>query len=176
MVALLEDLDRRGITYCVASNGTRERIEASLRAAGLLPRFADRLFSAEQVAHPKPAGDLFLHAARTLGAVPSECLVIEDTPPGIAAARAARMVAWATASTCPADELLGADWISPSVGALGAALRDKLGSSQLVTSPEQETGRASKRHEFPTGLRPRQPDDRYRARIRGTSKALKGST
>jgi hypothetical protein len=98
--------------------------------------------------------------------------VIEDTPPGIAAARAAGMVVWATASTYPADDLLGADWISPSVGALGAALGDELRSSRLVPSPEQESAMASKPDELPTGLQSRQPDDRYRTRIRGTSKGL----
>ncbi len=126
--ALLDVLDERGIAYCVASNGTRQRLEMSLRAAGLLARFAGRLFSVEQVARPKPAPDLFLAAAGTLGIAPAECLVVEDTPTGIAAANAAGMFAWAPASTYPADELPGAGRISPTMADLGRELRAELDS------------------------------------------------
>jgi beta-phosphoglucomutase-like phosphatase (HAD superfamily) len=57
----------------------------------LAPLFGKDVFSAAQVQHGKPAPDLFLLAARTLGEVPSDAIVIEDSPLGIAAARAAGM-------------------------------------------------------------------------------------
>jgi HAD superfamily hydrolase (TIGR01509 family) len=90
---------------CVASSSTRERIAVSLEATGLAPLFGSNLFSADQVAHGKPAPDLFLLAARTLGAPSAHCLVVEDSPLGIQAARAAgmRAVGFAGASHATAQ-------------------------------------------------------------------------
>ncbi|MGC8633621.1 MAG: HAD family hydrolase [Candidatus Limnocylindrales bacterium] len=124
--ALLDRLEALGVPYCVASNGSRARIETSLRATQLLDRFAGRIFSAEQVAHPKPAPDLFLHAAQVLGAAPGRSLVVEDTPPGIAAGHAAGMRVWAPATTYPADALREADRVSPSMRDLARDLSAEL--------------------------------------------------
>jgi HAD superfamily hydrolase (TIGR01509 family) len=77
--------------YCVASSSQPERIELSLALTGLWPSFRGRAFSATMVARGKPAPDLFLYAARRLGYTPSACLVVEDSPAGIQAARAANM-------------------------------------------------------------------------------------
>jgi HAD superfamily hydrolase (TIGR01509 family) len=77
--------------YCVASNGNPDRMALSLEAAGLMPLVQGRLFTASEVAKPKPAPDLFLHAARRMGAQPGDCVVIEDTPTGVKAAVAAGM-------------------------------------------------------------------------------------
>ena len=68
-----------GARTCVASNSSRERMRVSLQAAGLAPLFGDRVFSAEVVARPKPAPDLFLHAAASMGAAPGDCAVVERT-------------------------------------------------------------------------------------------------
>jgi beta-phosphoglucomutase-like phosphatase (HAD superfamily) len=66
----------------------------SLQLTGLTGYFDGRTFGAELVVHGKPAPDLFRHAAQAMGAAPERCLVIEDSDPGIAAARAAGMTAW----------------------------------------------------------------------------------
>ncbi len=79
---------------CVASSGTPDKIATSLTLTGLLPRFAPHVFSATQVARGKPAPDLFLFAAARMTAAPFRCLVIEDSVPGITAARAAGMTAF----------------------------------------------------------------------------------
>lgn len=63
----------------------------TLKAAGFDEIFADRIFSSRDVEHPKPAPDLFLHAAQSCGARPEHCVVIEDSQTGVAAARAAGM-------------------------------------------------------------------------------------
>jgi HAD superfamily hydrolase (TIGR01509 family) len=77
---------------CVASSGTHERIRSSLRLTGLLDRFPDEtIFSAEDVEHGKPAPDLFLHAAASMGFEPGDCVVVEDSPAGIEGALAAGM-------------------------------------------------------------------------------------
>ena len=79
------------LPFCVASNGPHEKMRLTLGHTGLLPHFAGRIFSAQDVSRPKPAPDLFLHAARSLHAAPQDCLVIEDSATGVAAAKAAGM-------------------------------------------------------------------------------------
>lgn len=100
------------IPFCVASNGTRERLRLTLEAGGLLPLFEGRVFCAADVVRPKPAPDLFLHAATTMGAAPAKCAVIEDTPTGARAGKAAGMTvfgfAGGTSSTRAALEAEGA--------------------------------------------------------------------
>ncbi|QNP62059.1 HAD family hydrolase [Streptomyces genisteinicus] len=79
-----------GVPMAVASGSSRAAIEAVLAGTGL-----DSLFpvvvSAEEVPRGKPEPDVFLEAARRLGAAPADCVVVEDAPPGAAAARAAGM-------------------------------------------------------------------------------------
>jgi len=81
------------LPYCVATSSNEERAQRSLAAAGLANLGAP-VFTAAMVKHGKPAPDLFLHAARSMGVAPHECLVIEDSMPGIRAARAAGMAVW----------------------------------------------------------------------------------
>jgi D-ribulokinase len=80
-----------GGRVCVASSSSLQRIRASLRIVGFSPLFEPNVFSAAEVAHGKPAPDLFLHAARRMGAKPADCLVIEDSEPGVIAAARAGM-------------------------------------------------------------------------------------
>jgi HAD superfamily hydrolase (TIGR01509 family) len=98
-------LDRLTVPTCVASSGTHERIRRALQATGLLPRFDGRIFSAQDVQRGKPAPDLFLHVARRLGVAPARCAVVEDSPPGVAAANAAGMTAFGFAAATPAERL-----------------------------------------------------------------------
>jgi HAD superfamily hydrolase (TIGR01509 family) len=90
---------------CVSSSSTPERLRLSLEVTGLAPLFGANVFSAAQVANGKPAPDLFLFAARHLGEHPSGAIVIEDSVPGIEAARAAGMasIGFAGASHVAAD-------------------------------------------------------------------------
>lgn len=76
---------------CVASSSSLERITLSLEIAGLLPFLAPHLYSAQMVKNGKPAPDLFLHAAQAMGVEPARCLVVEDSPAGVQAAKAAGM-------------------------------------------------------------------------------------
>lgn len=77
---------------CVASSATIERIRVSLDVTGLLRFFGPNLFSASEVPRGKPAPDLFLYVAAKMGFAPSECIVVEDSPAGIAAAFTAGMM------------------------------------------------------------------------------------
>ena len=86
-----EMLPKLGLPACVASSGTLERIRYALDVTGLLPFLEPHLFSATMVQRGKPAPDLFLHAAASMHTYPRDCLVIEDSPAGVAAAHAAGM-------------------------------------------------------------------------------------
>jgi HAD superfamily hydrolase (TIGR01509 family) len=91
---ILEALDAITLPTCVASSGTHEKIRYTLGLTGLYDRFAGRIFSVDDVRRGKPAPDLFLHAARRMGAVPEQCVVVEDSPYGVQAARSAGMRAF----------------------------------------------------------------------------------
>ncbi len=101
-------LERIPIPICVASSGEAEKIRLSLGLTGLLPRFEGRVFSATEVARGKPYPDLFLHAARALGAEPAACAVVEDSLPGVEAGRAADMTVLAYADGRDAGPLAAA--------------------------------------------------------------------
>jgi HAD superfamily hydrolase (TIGR01509 family) len=84
-------LDAIDLPTCVASSGSQEKMRLTLGLTGLRERFAGRIFSGDEVERGKPAPDLFLHAAERIGAAPGDCVVVEDSPFGAAAARAAGM-------------------------------------------------------------------------------------
>ncbi|MCA3451501.1 MAG: HAD-IA family hydrolase [Rhodobacter sp.] len=87
---LLDALDAAGIPCAVGSNGSDRKMQVTLgQHPGLLDRFRDRLFSGQTLGAPKPAPDLYLHAAQALGQPPAACAVIEDSPTGARAAAAA---------------------------------------------------------------------------------------
>ncbi|MEV7547200.1 HAD family hydrolase [Streptomyces sp. NPDC089915] len=88
---LPEALDALTLPTCVASSGSHDKMRHTLGRTGLYERFAGRIHSASEVAHGKPAPDLFLHAARRMGVDPAACVVVEDSRPGVLAARAAGM-------------------------------------------------------------------------------------
>jgi HAD superfamily hydrolase (TIGR01509 family) len=75
----------------VASSSQPDRVRTSLEVTGLLRFFEPRLFSASAVRKGKPAPDLFLLAAARCQVAPKDCIVVEDSVPGIAAAAAAGM-------------------------------------------------------------------------------------
>jgi HAD superfamily hydrolase (TIGR01509 family) len=88
---VLDELDAMGVPCCVASNGSHDKMRRTLGVTGLLERFEGRVFSADDVSRGKPAPDLYLHAASTMRVQPDEALVVEDSPRGVEAARAAGM-------------------------------------------------------------------------------------
>jgi HAD superfamily hydrolase (TIGR01509 family) len=76
---------------CVASSSTLDRVRVSLETTDLVRFFEPNLFSASEVRYGKPAPDLFLHVAARMRVSPSECIVVEDSATGVAAAAAAGM-------------------------------------------------------------------------------------
>lgn len=103
---IAEALDAIDLPHCVASSGDHERIRRGLDATGLRARFPDEaIFSADDVAHGKPAPDLFLHAAERMGFAPAATVVVEDSPAGVQAGRAAGMTVLGYAGRCDPAEL-----------------------------------------------------------------------
>ncbi|WP_328761782.1 MULTISPECIES: HAD family hydrolase [unclassified Streptomyces] len=105
---LPEALDAITLPTCVASSGTHEKMRHTLGRTGLYERFAGRIHSATEVERGKPAPDLFLYAASRMGVAPSACVVVEDSRPGVEAARAAGMRSFGYAGgLTPAARLAG---------------------------------------------------------------------
>ncbi len=118
----------------VASSSSPERIHLSLEVTNLIRFFETRLFSASSVYKGKPAPDVFLLAAARSQADPSQCIVVEDSAPGVAAAVAAGMtpIGFVGGSQTPgrlATELLarGARTVVADMRALKSAITDLRG-------------------------------------------------
>ncbi|NEB00828.1 HAD family phosphatase [Streptomyces sp. SID13726] len=90
MRKFVELLAGAGVPMAVASGSSLRAIDAILAGTGLDAHLRT-VVSADEVAHGKPAPDVFLEAARRLGADPADCVVLEDAAPGAAAAHAAGM-------------------------------------------------------------------------------------
>jgi len=105
---IVEVLSMKEHPMCVASQSPPARVALSLLLTGLDGFFGSRIYTASMVAHPKPAPDLFLHAAQSCGARPQACAVVEDSPSGVVAAVAAGMVAFGFAAKEDASPLAAA--------------------------------------------------------------------
>jgi len=109
---LLACLRDRSLPYVLATNSRRVDAEQCLNWAGLKDVFPI-MVCREDVNHPKPAPDLFVKSAQSLGVRQQECLVLEDSPIGIAAAFAADCPCIFVPSLLPADSEASrqADWV-----------------------------------------------------------------
>ena len=88
---LIQNIAGSGIRLAVASSSGMERIEDTLNKMGVKEMF-NAVVSGIQVKNPKPAPDTFLEAAKMLGVMPDECIVIEDSLNGMKAAKNAGMI------------------------------------------------------------------------------------
>ncbi len=103
--AAIEKIDASGWPTCVASSGSHQKMAITLGKTGLHTHFAGRIFSAHDVARGKPAPDLYLHAAASLGARPERCAVIEDSPHGVRGGIAAGMTVFGFSDLAEASTL-----------------------------------------------------------------------
>jgi len=101
-VALMAALHAAGYAQALGSSAPRENIALVVRLLGIAA-YVGALVSGEEVAHGKPAPDIFVTAARKLGVAPPRCLVVEDAPAGVAAAHAGGMRALAVRRAGVAD-------------------------------------------------------------------------
>jgi HAD superfamily hydrolase (TIGR01509 family) len=124
------------IPVCVVSNGPMSKLAHTLGLTRLLDHFEGRIFSAYDVGSWKPDPGLFLHAARTLGADPSRCVVVEDSLAGVRGAKAAGMRVFGfTGGNAKSALELAADCacVFHSMSELPALLQRKAGSPKART-------------------------------------------
>lgn len=119
---------RRGLKTAVATSADRVKLEGALAAVDLPPRDFDAVVTGSDITHAKPDPEIFLTASAKLGLAPAACLVVEDSPHGIAAARAAGCACLALATTFSAGEMARGrpDWIAASL-AEAREIRELLG-------------------------------------------------
>lgn len=107
-VDLARQLRADGMPLALASSSPHDRIDAELHVAGLQDIFAVRVSGEDpEIKHPKPAPDVYLHAAALLGARPESCLAIEDSATGALAAHRAGMTVVAVPTAMTADQDFG---------------------------------------------------------------------
>jgi HAD superfamily hydrolase (TIGR01509 family) len=111
-VALLAALREQGVPVGLASNSRRPFVDRALAGAGLDGAF-DVVVVGDEVARPKPAPDVYLAVAAALGADPAASVGLEDSPPGVAAVRAAGLRAVGVPSV--PGMALDADVVAPSL-------------------------------------------------------------
>ena len=113
-----------GVSKCVASSSTPEKLTLKLQSTGLTPYFSPHIFSTALVARGKPAPDIYLHAAHTIGVPAADCIVIEDSPHGIAGARAAGMTVYGFTGGGHATPALGASLKAAGAKQIVGAMAD----------------------------------------------------
>lgn len=89
---VLDHLDASNTPYCLASNGSKEKMSIMLGKSGIFDRFENAIFSAHAINSWKPDPQLFLHAAKRMKVLTQDCLVIEDSVTGVIAAKRAQML------------------------------------------------------------------------------------
>lgn len=106
---------RRGLRLAVATSADRVKLDGNLRELGLPEALFDACVTGDDIARKKPAPDIFLLAARRLDLAGFDCLVVEDAPNGVRAAKGAGAMCLGLTSSFSAAALraAGADWTSP---------------------------------------------------------------
>ena len=125
IIELLDTLATHGIRRAVATSTRRPLALRKLETAGLLPYF-EHVATSSDVAHAKPAPDIYLLAARKLGVEPAQCLALEDSPTGVRAALAAGMTVIQIPDLLEPDE---------TVRALGHAIAGSLHEVRGLLQP-----------------------------------------
>ena len=108
MDGISEVLDSLKVAKCVASNGRPGHVEDSLKLTGLYKYFEDRVYTASEVAKPKPDPALFLYAADKMGFSKEECVVVEDSITGVTASVRAGIRVLGLVKMVSKDELIKA--------------------------------------------------------------------
>lgn len=108
---VVQQLKARNIPFCLASNGSKAKMEIMLRPSGMLDYFQDNVFSAHNIGHWKPEPDLFFHAANTMGVTYKDCVIVEDSQTGVLGAQRAGIKCFGYAADTDPEELSAHDAI-----------------------------------------------------------------
>lgn len=129
--ALLSALYAAGVHLALVTGSELDNIKKTLPSA--VARLFDAIVTGDELTKGKPAPDPYLKAAEKLGVNPSDCLVIENAPYGIAAARAAGMTVAAITTTLEQAQIPGADWYAENLQQVHSRL-DEIISNNEATS------------------------------------------
>jgi HAD superfamily hydrolase (TIGR01509 family) len=124
VLQFVKDCRKWNLRTAVATSADRVKMDGNLRQIGLPPEFFDSCVTGSEVERKKPDPQIFQVAARHLNCASGECLVVEDSPIGIQAARSAGSPCLGITSTFAAEDLRnqGADWIAPDLAKVPADL------------------------------------------------------
>ncbi len=136
-VAFIEACREAGLQLAVASSADRVKVDGNLEQIGLPPRRFDALVCGNDVEKKKPDPSIFQLAADIIGLPPSACLVVEDAPSGIEAARRAGALSLGVCSSFSARSLqeAGAEWTCPDLAHVPAGLLERLGVAGKAPQP-----------------------------------------
>ncbi len=107
----IKQCELKGLKMAVASSADKIKIAINLREIELRAETFDAIISGEDVERKKPFPDIYLLAAKRIGLMPEDCLVVEDAISGIAAGKAAGAKCLALTTSFPPEKLTQADWI-----------------------------------------------------------------
>ena len=122
VIQFIGECRRRGLKLAVASSADRVKVSINLTEIGVPSETFDAVISGSDVTHKKPHPEVFLTAAGRLGLEPTACVVVEDAPSGVKAAKAAGAGCLGLTTSFSEAELreAGADWIAPDLAHLPA--------------------------------------------------------
>jgi HAD superfamily hydrolase (TIGR01509 family) len=122
VIPFISECRKRGLKLAVASSADRVKVNINLTEIGVPPETFDAVISGSDVTHKKPHPEVFLTAAGQLGLEPTACVVVEDAPSGVKAAKAAGAGCLGLTTSFSEAELrgVGADWIAPDLAHLPA--------------------------------------------------------
>jgi HAD superfamily hydrolase (TIGR01509 family) len=129
LLELMDQVERADLRMALASSSGKGIILRNLEHAGLQAERFNAIVGGDEISRGKPAPDIFLAASRRLGAMPAECLVLEDSNTGIQAACAAGMIAIMVPDMLsPSDATMGCAWqILPDLYAVRDLLLEENG-------------------------------------------------
>lgn len=120
--SFIEECRRRRLKLALASSADSVKVQGNLHAIGLAATSFDKVVNGSEVARKKPFPDIFLAAAKGIGVPSADCLVVEDAVAGVEAAKSAGARCLALTTSFSADRLTAADWITPDLSQVPAAI------------------------------------------------------
>ncbi len=128
VLSVLNKLKEADFVLALASSADRIKVEANLRVAGIAMETFDVILSGEDVVRKKPSPDIYLEAARRLGADPKGCIVVEDAVNGITAGKSAGMTCIGITTSFAYDELkkAQADYICSDINEVYSVISSQI--------------------------------------------------
>jgi HAD superfamily hydrolase (TIGR01509 family) len=124
---------QRGVKLAVATSADRVKLDGNLNEIGVPPETFDACITGSEIARKKPDPEIFLTASRRLGIPATRCLVIEDAPSGVQAAKRAGSSCLGLTTSFSAAQLIeaGANWVTSDLAHAPAEIWTRLGANKI---------------------------------------------